>query len=1071
MTGVLSSGLVAGSIAAAVIGCGSAARPTAPPTGVTVAGEAPSRSVLQPRWDYHPKTPNRLRARLDLPDGTWLLAGNGGERWLADPRAATAVSAPVLADEDLVLITHPSSDTYAFVGAHGTLFLARSALGPFAEIVEPAQEIRQLTGDGTVLVGVQQDGSLVRSLDGGRTFLSVPFAAGPVADIALAHDGRALVLTLPEQLWYSTNGGASFARAKSRGVGAMSVAVDARDRLVVRGLSQALAWTRGTEPVLEPLEGLFEPAPLDLLTEPSPGPSGLALSHGSATLVGDRYYEMIPPEKTGKEWSLALSSIAGRATVQRVGRTESCTHFRIAGWGEALAMVCLVGGRRGETTIAPSARLLYGRSPGFVFESRPIEGLVVDQDSARALLLPSGTVLLSGGCKPADRRICQPGPPIRLAVQAGSTLRIGSVAPSETPMLWGPAGVPVHSLDGRRVYVGVRLAVGRALALLISDDDGVSFRAVPIEPASLGTEDARSAVETAQPGRLGVDEAGNVSWVLTTAKGILWIMFDRDGRAQSAQMIPQSGSELVAVGRHALSFSTPEGSVAESNDGGKTFDKIARLPIESLADGERSALACSAAGCAIGTSYSRQGWGEAPAGIAERKAPRVAAKPARDPMLTPIACRVRQGQWQELIGNQRGQPVVAHNADLAGAAWWVGLADPKSGSVSLAVGHATPQPRVERITLFAPSPRKDVALGVVPQAEGLAAIRIPFERDSSGHPRVGGALRNVEVAWFNLTDPGVRRATLADAGVLMGGDLTGGWNEGVASASPSVLLSISPDGMFGCPHASCEGTSARAFFVDVHGRARPVAYPVWPVFADSGEGLRVRNDFIRVDGRDVPAAFVQNNLAFALAFRAEAGFEFETVGLLSPAMKAQGYSTHFSWAFSGASRAVCVAVVAGHPTEPHAYSRLLQLRGTAGGGVTVLPAPRPSGLGEPPRACDAQQRKNTFRIIAPAEGGARHVIRIEGDDGRTIWLMSDDAVLYGTPEQPCVSVFDTVSPPRRSSNVQGLVNVADMSRSWVFETRAQGTFRWRSMECRFDASMKVPVTFPAQAAGTEESNE
>ncbi|MBI5531553.1 MAG: hypothetical protein HY898_02485 [Deltaproteobacteria bacterium] len=1039
-------------------------QPSTPLAAPNVAASARTPSATLPSgWDYHPKAPAGLRTRLTFEDGRWLFAGARGERWLADPREATAASASMLADEDLVAILRSQQGDYTFVGSNGTLYVSKQPLGLFTEVVRPARKLTHVVGRGATLLGVPEAGGLVRSSDGGRTFQPVAFEGGRIFDMAVASDGRALILSAPEQLWESTDGGTTFKLSASKTIGAMSAEVDASGDLVARGLLRSVAWRKGA-PSMQPLPGPVEAPDYDLMTDPKPGPSGAALNAGSATLQGTRYLEAVAPKKPGSPWTLITSELLGRATVDTsIPGTSECARMLVAASRELVVLGCLVGSKSGQALMMPTLKLFVSNDGGMTFESK-LAGLVADERRARMRLLPSGTLLLTGACRPVTRRLCQVSAPVRVAVSRGRTsLHLGEVETAKAPMAPVQAiGVEV-SPDGKRIYWAGRLAAGRALAMFVSDDEGATFKPIVLEPNRLGlgsADEARSLFETSQPDELGMDEQGNVSLTLTMPNGRMWLVFDREGRVGSSRILPPESPMIAAAGRHALVFGAKDGAVQVSHDGGGAFEKLGTLPMDAQVEAGQSVVACRAVGCAMGSAFSWQGWTSAPGGRIESPQAKEQAAPAK--LLTPIVCKVPQGPWHQLPRVER--PVTAFDADRGGTAWSAIVREHKRGAVSFVAARSTPKPHVDTIQVLQPAATDDVALVTSSQAEGMAALRYPIERDSDGELKFGRPLRNIEVGWVNLYDAGVKRAKLAESGTL-GPEDAAGWRPGEEVTANAAILSVSMGGIYVCPHASCEGSDKLGAFLDLAGQAHPISVPKWPTFVFSGQHLSARGDIIRVEGKDVPLAFLQETLALARAHRAEGGFRFDAMTFLPESARQDKFRVQFSWAFMEGTHVNALSVTLVHPTEPAAYARILQFRAADEGVATVIPAPLLSEAGDPPRACTPADRKSSYRIVAPTSGGRRHPIRIDGATDKPMWLLSDDAVVFGRAGAACVSMLGTVNVGPESTSTSALIDVANLQASWLFEfDPSESGLQWRSMQCAFDPSVRPPPSVMADKA-------
>jgi len=139
----------------------------------------------------------------------------------------------------------------------------------------------------------------------------------------------------------------------------------------------------------------------------------------------------------------------------------------------------------------------------------------------------------------------------------------------------------------------------------------------------------------------------------------------------------------------------------------------------------------------------------------------------------------------------------------------------------------------------------------------------------------------------------------------------------------------------------------------------------------------------------------------------------------------------------------------------------------ATGPVTEEPiaVPLQHDTSDPPKACSPVQRADTPRVVVPFQPGTRHPVLINDPAEPLRVLLTDAAVLHGTPASPCVAAFDaeTVSLDGASNTgrERALVLLDDLEHGWLFRTSADsqrdpGGLEYRTMSCRFDAGLEVP---------------
>jgi hypothetical protein len=441
-------------------------------------------------------------ARLRLPDGSILFAGANGERWLSDPRDGVANAAAAFADEDLIAIVRADASTYGFVGAKGSIFISSEPLGAFREIRRNNSKFQKVTAAGSLLIGIAADGSLLRSTDGGRTLQPVPFPGAHPFDIAIAQDGRVMVLCAPEQLWISNNGGSSFTRAPNSRVGASYLSVDTYGNPVAHGLWRHLVYRDVKGLSLESSERAVEAQQMDLLAESYPTVSAQALVDGQAAVSRGSFAQAIAPERDGQPWSILRGRFGEQSVPLPIPNTADCKTVSVGAFGKFIAVGCLGPSERRQGTVLPALRLLWSDDQGLTFTAKST-GLIADDQGLRLLVLPSGNLVISGVCKPTVEH-CQPKEPIRLSLRRSSPghLTISAQLQAELPKIVGRPGPVMLSSDGARLFAMATLMPNQSLGMLISEDEGQTFRAVPTEiigpPLSPSATNA-SLLASAQP--------------------------------------------------------------------------------------------------------------------------------------------------------------------------------------------------------------------------------------------------------------------------------------------------------------------------------------------------------------------------------------------------------------------------------------------------------------------------------------------------------------------------------------------------------------------------------------------
>jgi len=1038
--------------------CVRGAPPVAGPTPPVASSADATFSTVS--WDYHPGRPHRLRARLDLGPGVRLFVGDHGERWLVDTHAGHAEAASMLADEDLVAVARPAPDAFAFIGARGSIYRSGTPLGPLVSQARPDPAIWGATAAGKLIFGMRYDGTAVRSDDGGRTFTPVAGVSARIVAAQVAADGRAMMLASPESLWVSKDGGVTFARADVDTVGAAEVMLEAGGALVARGYEKSIIWEAGGEPVARKVDYRIEPPAMDLLTDVAPGPSAQAVAEGRAAIVGTRYYEAVPPSRDKGVWELASGGLSGRTRRTPIRGSSDCRRMRVSGGGSTIALVCMSRSAKEDSVLLPALRLLVSRDEGATFESVST-GLVADEEDTHVTVTSRGTLLVTGACKPQPRGLCAPGAPLRLVPSPGSKrLRVGTWEPSKLPPVLGRPGHIVAAPNGQRLYATAVLLPDRRPAVLISDDDGATFRAVALDlpraSADAGSDSRAAAPTMVSIGSdgLSVDAIGRLSVVAATGSGIAWMVLDGDGRQVSSRILAPEYQRLAAVGARGLAIAQEDGRIFESTDGGATFQPAGRLPKHEAASYTVPAVVCVDQGCLVGESFSRMGWGSGVGGALEST---VATSPRPTHRPTPIVCDVVEASGADVAGADIN--VDAFDADRGDVAWSTFVVDRAKAAVDVLHASMSSSAGVQRMSLLAPGIGESSAYEVRNQAEGIAALRYRYDKDPAGGVRPG-PMRQVEVAWDHQLKGKIFRATIPDGGPMQPRDIAD-MRRGEASLANVQMLSVADDGVFLCPHATCGEGSREALLVDERGRVRKVRLPDPPGRGYGDRPVSHRDYVVRTGGKDIFMSVILDGNA-VLRQRPAAGDRWTTdaLALLPSTALADGFRSTLTWAFQGDSL-VGMVFTATHPTHP-GFAQLLRLD-TSTGAAALSDAPTQSDLGDPPRVCTAADRKGSLRIVVPSQHDTRHPIVVHGERNAVYVLLSDYAVVYGPKGSACLSMYDTIASSTTPGSVSALVNAGTLDQSWLFMPAPAGGLRWRSMRCRFEPGATVPAPHPPDA--------
>jgi hypothetical protein len=1033
---------------------GSEGRPAERPRPSLVSEVSSLPAFVTPaEWRYHPPEPARVNAQLELPSGDRVLAGRRGERWLVAKGTQELEAASVLAPEDLVGISQTASGSFIFVGKSGVSYEAHTPMAAFFRSSAPLEPLTSVTSSGSAIVGIRRDRGLLRSEDGGATWKAVGPSGPQFVSVVLGEGGRGLALAVPEALYETRDGGQTFAALAARSVGAFSL-----ERLADRdlGVVSALGLFRYREGAADPLEPTTGVEAQKSELKSPRGPSALALNEGRAVATGGTYYELSPREKGG--WQLLSGPLSGGLAARDVPELSACKAVRLAAFERNVHAACFrLGVEAATQPIELWASVDAGRS--FHREKQGVDGSL---GSFRSALGSDGTLLLGGvcpvygagsGCAPqgiARRSRArpqsgalqkQPAPGFELSAAATPSL-------AETPLSLA------FSLDGRTAYAVGRRTKGGVLGIFVSKDGGRSFEAEDVSlPTGEGSEDDERWESNASGVRVDAlvpAEDGTIGLSVARYRSRVWLVFDENGRLLSVARPPDARALLGVAGSRALAVAPATNDVWESLDGGATFQKLGRLPIDLCAGDSNcdAHLSCTSFGCAIGNDLSRLGWG----GQNEDDSwlqPAIAQAPVdySVPRLkTPIACTLDSSPWQALDGVTEFP--TAFQAAIGKSAWFASGFDGARAGAWVYVASAN-KARVDKEMLLSPSERgRSYALEVSDQVEGVAALRYQTP-DTNG----SGRLTGVEIAWLNLFEGRTRRASLADGGAYAPGDFSRA-PRGGQDADPA-LFSIAEGGLYLRIHHAPADNQPTLFFDGQKVQAVP---PVaWPTLAIRG----THSEMAHVEGEHVPLLLVGRGSAVVRAQLKDGKQELEAFanGALDPARFGLTQSSNIAYAGSRAGQVIETFDSA----TARAEAQLFLFR--ARGAVLERPIPVPTQLSISDRVerCAASVEASTPRVVAAPYPGTRHpVIVSDGGDAPQAFL-TGYAVMHGTPGAPCVSAFDAepVAPDGVAvPSTRVILPFGDLARAYVFRASSQQgpmpRVEYHLMSCKLDPSAEVP---------------
>lgn len=1132
----------------ALAGCGGQPAPKARSHDPQVSIPEPSAAAFASpaRWHYHPSAPEQALAHVRLEGGGCVITAEGGQRWTITPARGSASTPPgtrggrtqppggqgepaapgcagqaqaasVLAVEDLVGIVRRGPSAWVFVGETGALYETGSPLAPFTRSVPAPEPLSKVAGSGSSMLAATLDGKLLRWSDAGGWQRSTSIPAR-VFDLAVVDGGRALALGIPEALFASDDGGATWTPATRKTIGAHRVGVTAAGELGAEGILESTTWDPRRTPAFSASSEPLADRAVDIDAAVSASPSAAAVMYRRAVIDGERYYEIDHRDDSEEGFSLARGRIGAPLEVVPVPDTADCGSMKLGASGRQVVLACVRAA--GDSIVA---RVRRSEDAGSTW-SDPLLLETPDTDGISIAVAPGGAILMTGVCRQAEASsACKPAGPLLLRPEG----RRLSVATVEVSGLGGPALLPAFSVDGRSAYLlGLREKDER-LALFVSHDGGETFAQRPLEREATrgdpetaarpdpdsdadaegsGGKAGRESYDVNEEASLFPGEDGTVGMVLVGDGGITYVTTDEDGRVLRASRPPADEVLMAGFGQRLIALK-PEGDGApdgiriwESLDGGGTWTDI---PGTRALDRDffRSspAIACGGGGCLLGDTVARIGWG----GQAEPRAddaPEI--EPSRVPSLrTPIVCELAPTSRFTRVENVYGAGEPDLDEVMRGRSAWSLLTwDKKTGAVSV-VSAMLPESgdgpaTVVSRPLFARAQNPaQIALDLSHQMEGYAGARVRFATDAKGEVKLGAPMRGVEIAWENFIDGTSGRATIPDAGPFELGDI----KSNRALAYDPALLSVSLQGIFVRPH-SPSARSGITYFLEPGGKTSRFDYPGWPNRGLKNRNLTFRDDAVIAGGSMLAIGMERLDGPFTsllLASRSDAGWTTTAASVAPKPADHPDLLTLTDWAYSGKSIGVTALVTDPRNGRAWATFQPFQSDGSLGPAAELG---TPFDVGASPRPCKPSDRASTTRFEAPltvrgeiAFAGTRHPVlvtdlaaagpaRATSSSARpspSMSLLTWGAVLHGPPSAPCVAAWDAIAWGAPGSPPVTAVVSGDLEHAWLFRTvtpdaaaprpgspRAPSgagqptndlkTIEYRPMTCRFDPTAKVP---------------
>lgn len=1017
---------------------------------------ASRRSLLEPpvqkrtsfespaTYRYHPPLPGALLAEQVLKDGRVLLAGQRGERWIADRKARAAAAADELAPEDLVaIISHPSG--WTFVGSSGTRYEAKEPLSAFTRSSTPLQPLARVSVAGGVLVGVRRDGALVRSDVRNEAFSSVGPDAVRFADVAISMDGSGLALSLPEALWETRDAGLTWTKAPATQLGVDRLGQDARGGITLSTILGPRRFSPGSPDAFPPESG-GAPGAIRSLGVPVPlGPSAEASKSGRA-FASQGVWTEVRGEEGG--YRLVRGTFGERFDEIPLAVARRCSEVRIAGFGNVLYLVC--ARQKAPNTTQP-LQIQRSTDSG---QTWSVDPYVVDGRIAELSLAvgKDGELVMSGVCPPASSGPgCRPAGIHRRSVAEGDAGPHTVLAPAAAPSLSGAALELLFSVDGRVAYAVGRRTKGEALAVFTSGDGARTFEAHDVDSLAASDDDDRArghngelAIET-----MGASEDGTVGFVVKRRGRRSWLVVDEEGRSVAIAKPPVENAILGVAGSRGFAVDPTSRDAYESLDAGATFTPLGKIPVDPC-PGSRECfpdVVCIAQGCTLADALSRVGWRPGPRSVLLPKGVDSSRRRAEPKISTPLSCSVDAGEWRHVSGTN-GPPGIGQSA-LGQTTWFVPRQDPSAAAVSvISVKNGKSLP--EETKLLEPLPHaEDLAVAAALQIEGVAALRYHLPK-AEEHAE----LRKIEVAWSDLLSGRAGRSEIPDGGPYRPEDYA--TTSARAKVAIPALLSIASGGVYVRLHRIPGDDQQPTFFVGP-GSVETIAPVSWPSAARN----RGRSEMVHMGRTHVPLRM--DGATLVRARRSPTGWMFDAMAVAYRQPAEFGIEQEVEVAYVNGAAGLHVS--SSDPSFGHGTSFIAPFR--ADGPLLDAPVPVPTqlDLGSDPKPCSVRDRTSTPRIVASFLAGTRRPVLVTDPVEPMSLLLTADAVLHGTPESPCVAAYEAVfvssESAARSSPQTALIFTDPAAHGWLFraEPKSSGAgqgFEYRTMTCRADPGAEVP---------------
>ncbi|MFO0618604.1 MAG: hypothetical protein U0414_38790 [Polyangiaceae bacterium] len=1115
--------------------------------GSACSGPPPPRPILTPpspdvdvppaftspaRWVYFPRDVSVPSATLVLPDKSCLVTTLTGDRWLLhgpEDRPCTGqgvASASPIYEALSGIVASPAPDgqsaEYRFVSASGRIFTATEPLGPFVKFTKVDKPFVQVASAKGEIVGVDGGGAISFFDAATSTWKRAQQPAGSRAlRVGLDEDGRALAITMPEGVLTSSDAGKTFSAfgasdmAAPPHIGATDVMRTSAGELALDGAVGRLVWLKS---------GAFQRSTEELTAgtveatiERSSNPIAGSLREQRGSVSGDRYHDLRYPdawmklkEDAGEDTSpyvLTRGPLGGPLDFVQLHGMTGCIDLRLGANGKNVVIACSHTTESSNLGVSLFASADDGDTLHLAAEFTAQNFADVFLDVG-----PDGSVLVTNVCrtdvqrkkKTEDETVeeqCKPRAPVYVRIKGEES----TIVQGTTPRHSRPSFSPLVGVDNHLYYIGHRIKDERAV-IMVSTDAGKTWTERPVELPEAADEStdplayAYSSLDLSpEYGRLTMDESGTIGVVGQTQAGLVWVTADTEGRVGSVAAPPENGT-LGGFGRRliAVSYGNGDGVTRawESIDGGASFSEIATTgAISNLFNSGDGSIVCGASGCVLGDSLARVGWdgqAESQLNIVDAGVPMIDAKPG--PGMT---CElVPKSEWTPVKNIAVGTIHPRLREIMRGkSAWSVLTQDPTTHELD-ATSATLPDKeseasQVQQRALLGPFGNGKIGYAANWQTEGYVSARAAYnEKDGV----IDSKPLSVEVAWVNYYLGTFGHRTIPDVQNTSGSllQLTGG---PLANLSPA-LMSIAGSGVALRP----EWSSQETIFVDAGARTTKFDYVDWN---DVGINGGIDGDVAMVGGDLFSVGFVSRATGNAFAI----GRKPSSAPAMVEATTLSDSFAQADWTYFDGQSGISVILPGTEADKPTAFFLPLRADGSLADPIAM---PTLDDLADRPRACSADDRKNTPRAYMPVfnrstrtalfPNGRRPVLVTEGaKDAKSLglsgpmWFLTDGAILHGTPKDPCVAGF------RGSAVGQNRVVViaGDLQHAWLFrpapptsgclcdpndescdcsdpanqikhdKNQVIASVEWRPMTCTYKPELVAPVevaseiTYPA----------